>query len=685
MLDRVPRASAAAILASAISAFVFTGVPGAALEGSSLLYAMLLCAAFTAIAEIAALNNSILLISAAVFVCVGGALFFVPSENGSICNALLSGEELASARVLPIVLLLCGALCLVVCVLHRSFAMRCIIAGSLVIMLIVFVWLGFRLLTIPAILIMAYILIVLCQICARRLSGLSEKPRDMWFVMFSLITAVLVFVMPYPNTRIQWEKLFEIKPPEQLVQLGETLGIEKISDSDELAESTESGYSEDQSSLSGWLELVSDICLQAEFSDDSHADRLTGSIYDCYIGTGWMYTMEIKGTGYISEPEISLSDIFSASDLYGSVRITEAEKSKAQYKTLFYPPYSHKILSVDTGETAARDGVRLIFKQPTIEYDVYYPSQKAEYKLTAEERESYLALPDELPSRVKKLALKATEGCENDEGKAQELMRILADCTYETYIRGLPKGRDLVDYFLFDSQKGYCAYFASAMTVMARCVGIPSRYVQGYYIGSDNGRSFTVTSDCAHAWAELYIDGRWIVYDPATSPMENITNTSETDAEENKTERNNSALRQILLYSYGATAAAAVIFVAFRPFFRRFAWRIRIWRKYGGRSVYPIIAHCGKLLWVLSACGMKRAEFETLTEFGMRVREECPWIDETTGECLSSFLALTGKVLYSSDDSAQSAKENLAGRIRKAYVHKFGYAKYLRGHRRASL
>ncbi len=402
-----------------------------------------------------------------------------------------------------------------------------------------------------------------------------------------------------------------------------------------------------------------------------------------------MCQVETGGTGYAPAPEPSPSDapLVSDSDLYGSAHI-ESDSSTTQ-KTLFYPPYSHSVLSGGKGKAAVRDGAELTLNQAVIpshkSYNAYYSILPCDYELTDSERESCLTLPESLPKRVIKLALTTVDGCDDDEDKAQELMRLLSDYRYDTHVDPLPDGRDFVDYFLFDSREGYCAYFASAMAVMARCVGIPARYVQGYYIGTSDALTVTVSSDNAHAWAELYIDGRWVIYDPAASPTEDIIGDAAANAHESEPPQDDSELEQILLYSYAAIAAAAVIFIAFMPFFRRIPWRIKLKRKYGKNSSYPVIVRCGKLMWVLAACGVRRGESETLTEFGTRIREECEWLDDAMGEKLSHLFEQTGKALYASTDSAKLRTPNLAHAVRRMYIRKFGLAKYLRGHRRAAL
>ena len=80
----------------------------------------------------------------------------------------------------------------------------------------------------------------------------------------------------------------------------------------------------------------------------------------------------------------------------------------------------------------------------------------------------------------------------------------------------LPAGTDFVHFFLFDEQKGYCTSFASALAVMGRIVGVPTRYVQGFRMPekAEQDGIYRVTGSDAHAWVEAYIDGLgWMIFE----------------------------------------------------------------------------------------------------------------------------------------------------------------------------
>ncbi|MBR6897886.1 MAG: transglutaminase domain-containing protein [Lachnospiraceae bacterium] len=75
-----------------------------------------------------------------------------------------------------------------------------------------------------------------------------------------------------------------------------------------------------------------------------------------------------------------------------------------------------------------------------------------------------------------------------------------------------PAGRDTIEYFLYDSDGGYCTHFASAAVIMFRSMGIPARFVQGYIVSpAKAGEIVEVTDTYAHAWPEIYLSGfGWI-------------------------------------------------------------------------------------------------------------------------------------------------------------------------------
>ena len=76
---------------------------------------------------------------------------------------------------------------------------------------------------------------------------------------------------------------------------------------------------------------------------------------------------------------------------------------------------------------------------------------------------------------------------------------------------------DVADYFLFDLQRGYCDYYATAFVVLARMAGLPTRFVTGFAVGAWDASEgvFVVTEAEAHSWPEVYFpDYGWIAFEP---------------------------------------------------------------------------------------------------------------------------------------------------------------------------
>ncbi len=132
----------------------------------------------------------------------------------------------------------------------------------------------------------------------------------------------------------------------------------------------------------------------------------------------------------------------------------------------------------------------------------------------------YLALPDSVPGRVHDLAELIVDDAETRFDKAYALETYLRTYTYTLELADPPANRDLVDYFLFDLQQGYCDYYASAMVVLARAVGVPARLASGYVRGTYDYEQerWVVTEKDAHSWVEIYFDGiGWVEFEPTAA------------------------------------------------------------------------------------------------------------------------------------------------------------------------
>jgi len=133
----------------------------------------------------------------------------------------------------------------------------------------------------------------------------------------------------------------------------------------------------------------------------------------------------------------------------------------------------------------------------------------------------YLQVPDSVPDRVKQLAEGITLSYDTPYDKANAIESFLrSEIEYNEKIEAPPTDRDPVDYILFDLKQGYCDYYATAMAVMLRSVGIPARIVSGYAQGhyDPDKQAYVVLLQDAHTWVEVYFPRYgWVEFEPTAA------------------------------------------------------------------------------------------------------------------------------------------------------------------------
>src|SRR5262245_52895708 len=129
----------------------------------------------------------------------------------------------------------------------------------------------------------------------------------------------------------------------------------------------------------------------------------------------------------------------------------------------------------------------------------------------------YLQLPRNLDPRIAQLATQITSVGKSTVEKAALLESYLKrNYSYTLSLTWKP-GPQPLSTFLFDAKAGHCEYFASAMAIMLRAAGIPTRLVNGFLMGEYNsiGNDYIVRESDAHSWVEVYVPGAgWIEFDP---------------------------------------------------------------------------------------------------------------------------------------------------------------------------
>ncbi len=133
----------------------------------------------------------------------------------------------------------------------------------------------------------------------------------------------------------------------------------------------------------------------------------------------------------------------------------------------------------------------------------------------------YLQLPNNITPRTRNLATEIASGKENVYDIAEAITNYLrSNMEYSPTVPALPTDQELVDWFLFDLQQGFCNYYATAEVVMLRSLGIPARLAVGYAQGEiqQNTDTYLVRQSDAHAWPEVYFPGfGWVEFEPTAS------------------------------------------------------------------------------------------------------------------------------------------------------------------------
>ncbi len=146
------------------------------------------------------------------------------------------------------------------------------------------------------------------------------------------------------------------------------------------------------------------------------------------------------------------------------------------------------------------------------------------------DRPFYLKVPEKGTERIKELARTLSSGRTKEE-TVRAILAFLRHGDYRYSLENLPFSDNPVEEFLFRHKYGNCEYFASAMALMLRHAGIPSRVVGGYRGGyyNDTGEYYLILQRNAHVWVEAYLEsGKWVRVDPTPARVENFAFSAKT-------------------------------------------------------------------------------------------------------------------------------------------------------------
>ena len=243
---------------------------------------------------------------------------------------------------------------------------------------------------------------------------------------------------------------------------------------------------------------------------------LKGNVKDYYDGYQWVShanTYKKAYEFYLSNPQnVKYLESDAPDKISGTIRLDQMNTV-----TLFKP----------MGHLDTRLGDKVFV---SIDNEAFYKAGAfvkflSEYKFKATNKDymlskdvDYLQLPGNIDNGTYQLSRNlGNYGLTNYEKMVIMTKFLLQNYEYTLYPPEYDKDREFVSKFIFETRKGYCTYFATALTVMARINDIPARYVEGFRVdpGQEGGDGYTaVTEGDAHAWCEVYLEDKgWVVFE----------------------------------------------------------------------------------------------------------------------------------------------------------------------------
>jgi protein-glutamine gamma-glutamyltransferase len=198
-----------------------------------------------------------------------------------------------------------------------------------------------------------------------------------------------------------------------------------------------------------------------------------------------------------------------------------------RYRIALEPSEQRWWFSLDTATASPGPKVfftydyQLISAEPVTQGTSYtlvsHTSTRATREISDPVRRTDTSLPETRNPRSRELASTLRRKVSSDAEFVTAVLEYLRTGGFQYSLTPPRLGYDSVDDFLFNTRLGFCGHYASAFVALMRAAGVPARVVTGYLGGEWNpiGRYFVVRQSDAHAWAEVWLEGRgWTRVDP---------------------------------------------------------------------------------------------------------------------------------------------------------------------------
>ncbi|TMD45959.1 MAG: transglutaminase domain-containing protein [Chloroflexi bacterium] len=300
---------------------------------------------------------------------------------------------------------------------------------------------------------------------------------------------------------------------------------------------TPTNFFGDQLTIAGSVHLPAGEVLHYTSSNPA-AQYLPGFSYDHFDGHTWTSSDLANGQNYDARASLPNDTSVSYTPVNTSITIVQPPGGKKHY--LFGPSqpstfdvattlYGNPFVSAWSQQSPLSKGEHyqvtsfISTASPRDLSPVPFPQDNPDYWSGASNLTTlqlfYLQVPNGLSRQVLHTAEQWTQGATGMYDALKMLESHLSNQTQFTYALDNPPVPDNVDAisWLLKTRHGYCTYYATAMTIMARLLGIPTRVINGFSHGHlDSQRKvWVVDGSDAHSWVQAYFPGYgWINFDP---------------------------------------------------------------------------------------------------------------------------------------------------------------------------
>ncbi len=263
------------------------------------------------------------------------------------------------------------------------------------------------------------------------------------------------------------------------------------------------------------------------FDSAPRAHNLRGVTYADYDGRGWDNPSTVSNEQH--EPETAWTDLLPGADR----RILLQSINLEGVSSILFAAGEPLAPAVGYVATARTAGDLVALSSPARSYTVQsaipaldetallaLPWWNATNPLPPAYA-AHLALPASVTTRTRALAAELVAGAASPYAAATAIEDYLRTFPYDLSVTAPPpEVADVADYFLFDLQRGYCDYYATAFVVLARVAGLPARFATGFAAGSWSApdRQWVITEAEAHSWPEVYFpEVGWVAFEPTAA------------------------------------------------------------------------------------------------------------------------------------------------------------------------